>query len=116
MSAFHIIAILITLTALFSYLNHRFIKLPTAIGVMLMALVLSLVLIVLEKMGVDFRQGATRLLERIHFDQALMQGMLSFLLFAGALQINLSDLAEQRVAILLLAILGVLLSMLIFGT
>src|SRR4051812_43095281 len=108
MSAFHIIAILITLTALFSYLNHRFINLPKAIGVMLMAVVLSLVLIVLEKMGVAFRQGATRLLERIHFDQALMQGMLSYLLFAGGLEINLSELAEQQVAILLLAIMGVL--------
>jgi CPA1 family monovalent cation:H+ antiporter len=117
MTAFQIIAILITLTALFSYFNHRFIKLPTTIGVMLIALVASLVLIGLAALGLPgIRESATRIVASIEFDETLMQGMLSFLLFAGALHINLNDLADNKWPIAVLSIGGVVLSTLIFGT
>ena len=96
MDLFTIIAVLITLTALFSYINHRFIGLPTAIGVMGIALVMSLALIGIEDNGVDVREQAEVLLRSIDFDEALLQGMLSFLLFAGALQININELAEHK--------------------
>jgi CPA1 family monovalent cation:H+ antiporter len=116
MTIFQVIALLITLTALFSYLNFRFIKLPTAIGVMLIALLGSLVLIALEHFHVEIEPLAKQLLQRVDFDDTLLQGLLSFLLFAGALHINLNDLAEQKWIVTALAIVGVLISTLVFGT
>ena len=109
MSVFRIIAVLLTLTALFSYLNYRFIKLPTTIGVMLIALIGSLALIALENLGLSIAPMAAQVLQSVDFGQTLLQGMLSFLLFAGAQQINLNDLAEQKWVITVLAVVGVLL-------
>lgn len=109
-------AILITLSALFSYVNHRFIGLPTTIGVMLIALLLSLLLILIGELGItQFEQVAERALLGVDFDETLMQGMLSFLLFAGALHVNLSDLRQQKWLITLLATIGVMLSTIIVG-
>ncbi len=116
MTSFQIIALLITVTAVFSYLNYRFLKLPTTIGVMLMALIVSLGLIALGELGVDLHAAAAKILEGVRFDTTLMQGMLSFLLFAGSLHINLNDLAEQKTTILVLATAGVVLSTLVMGT
>lgn len=116
MTAFQIIAILISLTALFSYLNYRWIKLPATIGVMLIALIVSLCLIGAGVFAPGVRDEAARLLGQIDFDDTLMQGMLCFLLFAGALHINLNDLAEQRGVIATLAVVGVAVSLFVFGT
>jgi CPA1 family monovalent cation:H+ antiporter len=116
MSVFEVIAVLLTLTALFSYANYRFIKLPSSIGVMLIALVGSLTLISLQHFGFDIAPMAARVLQGVDFNQTLLQGMLSFLLFAGALHINLNDLAEQKWVIAILAVIGVLISTLVFGT
>ncbi len=117
MSVFQIIAILISLTALLSYVNHRYVKLPTTIGVMLIALLLSLAVIGLGKLGMTVLVDSARdLLERIDFNQTLMNGLLSFLLFAGALHINLNDLIQRKYVITTLATLGVLLSTILFGS
>ncbi len=116
MTIIQIIAILITLTALFAYLNHRFIRLPTTIGVMLISLVVSLGLIGLGQFQPGLVESASQILTRFDFDDALMQVMLSFLLFAGALHLNLNDLSEQKSVIASLALVGVVLSMFIFGT
>jgi len=117
MTIFDIIAILLTLTALFSYFNYRYIKLPTTIGVMLIALAVSLLLIGLAALGFPgIRESATRIVGAIDFDDALMQGMLSFLLFAGALHINLSELKDNKWPIAVLSFGGVLMSTGIFGT
>jgi len=116
MSLFDISAVLITLSAVFSYLNHRYIRLPTTIGLMLIALLMSLSLIVAGKLGVGLEQQARVLLTSIDFNQALLHGMLSFLLFAGALHVNLSDLAQQKWIIGSLATLGVVTSTLLVGT
>jgi len=107
---FDVIAVLLTLSALFSYFNYRFIKLPTTIGVMLIALLLSLVLIVLGHFGIPIDQQAAHILGTIDFNQTLLHGMLSFLLFAGALHVNLNDLANQKRVIGLLATVGLLIS------
>jgi CPA1 family monovalent cation:H+ antiporter len=109
-------AILITLSALFSYLNHRYLRLPTTIGVMLFALLLSLILIGFGTFDPRIEHYAEQLLAEIDFNKALMLGMLSFLLFAGALHININDLARHKWVILTLASGGVLLSTLIVGT
>ena len=116
MTALEIVALLITLTALFSYLNFRFIKLPTTIGVMLMALIVSLGLLAVGHFHPSLAHTIAEWLRQFEFDDALMQGMLSFLLFAGALHINLNDLSEQKVVIAVLAVLGVVISTFLFGT
>ena len=116
MSVFQIIAVLLTLTALFSYLNYRFIRLPTTIGVMLIALIASLGLIALQHFGFSIGPMAARVLQSVDFGQTLLQGMLSFLLFAGALHINLNDLAKQKWVITILAVVGVLISTFVFAT
>jgi len=116
MTLFEIIAILLTLAALFSYINYRTIKLPTTIGVMLIALLFSLGLIFLGKFIPETRQWATELLTKIDFDETLLHGMLSFLLFAGALHVNINDLTNQYRVITGLATFGVLTSTFIVGT
>lgn len=115
MKLFDILAILITLSAGFSYLNFRFIRLPNTIGLMLIALMLSLGLAVAGHLGFDLAADARRLLGAIDFNETLLHGMLSFLLFAGALHVNLGNLARQKWIISLLATFGVLGSTVIMG-
>ncbi|MDJ0958063.1 MAG: sodium:proton antiporter [Arenicellales bacterium] len=116
METLNLAAILITLSALFSYLNHRYIGLPTTIGVMLIALLLSLALIFIGEMGIaQFDDVAERLLSGVDFDTTLMHGMLSFLLFAGALHVDLGDLRQQKWVVTVLATVGVVISTMIVG-
>ena len=116
MPIFQVIAILFTVTALFSYLNHRFFKLPTTIGVMLISLLVSVGLIVVGVFMHDTEAFTDRFLKQIDFDYALMHGMLSFLLFAGALHVNINDLAKQKGIISILATAGVAFSTFLVGT
>jgi len=116
MPIFEVIAILISLTAIFSYLNHRFFKLPTTIGVMLISLLVSIGLHFVGGFARNTEDFTNSFLKEIDFDYALMHGMLSFLLFAGALHVNLNDLAKQKGIISILATLGVASSTLIVGT
>ncbi len=112
----NIIAILLTLSALFAYINHRFIGLPTTIGVMLIALVFSLLISLAGWFGFsEFESGAEQLLSQIDFNVTLMNGMLSFLLFAGALHVSLNDLSKQKWLIFLLATIGVCTSTAVVG-
>ena len=116
MSILNLAAILITISAIFSFINYKFIKLPTTIGLMLIALIFSLLLLLAGKLGfADFELQAEHLLRSVDFNQTLMQGMLSFLLFAGALHINLNDLAKQKWVISSLATVGILTSTFIIG-
>lgn len=112
-----LIAVLITLTALFSYLNLRFIGLPTTIGVMLIALVVSLGIIAVDAAGLaDVYTLAHSTVAQIDFNFVLMQGMLSLLLFAGAMHIDLSELAAFKWPIGILASVGVVASTFLIGT
>lgn len=116
MEILNTIAILLTLSAIFSYLNYRFIKLPTTIGIMLISLVLSLLILVIGELGfLDVSGQVTSLIKGIDFHTALINGMLSFLLFAGALHINLNELSKQKWVILILATVGVISSTFIIG-
>ncbi len=115
MKLFNILAILITLSAGFSYINHRFIRLPTTIGLMAISLLVSLGLIALGSLGFGLEEDARVLLNSIDFDETLLHGMLSFLLFAGALHVNLVDLARQKYIIGTLATFGVIGSTFIIG-
>lgn len=111
-----IVAILVVLTAAFSYVNHRFLKFPMTIGVMTIALALSLAVIVLDKLGFGVPRGREHaLLASIDFTDVLMQGMLSFLLFAGALHVDLKMLRQVAWQVGVLAVLGTALSTLLIG-
>jgi CPA1 family monovalent cation:H+ antiporter len=115
MQLFNIIAVLITLSAVFAWVNHRFLKMPTAIGLMLIALLMSLVLL-LPIPGTEGLEADIRLMvDSIHFDATLLHGMLSFLLFAGALHVNLHDLAQQKWVIATLASFSVIVSTFVVG-
>ena len=112
-----LIAIILSLSAAFAYINFRFIGLPTTIGVMLIALLLSLAMILADHFGVlDVRDQAEVMLANVDFNKALMNGMLSFLLFAGALHVDISDLTDMKWTVGLLATGGVLLSTMLVGS
>ncbi len=110
-------AFLLVVTALLAYVNHRFLRIPTAIGVMAIALFLSLVIVGLHALGLDHGLNAHEksLLQYIDFSDVLMQGMLSFLLFAAALHVDLVTLKQFRWQIAALAIVGTCLSTAIVG-
>jgi CPA1 family monovalent cation:H+ antiporter len=112
-----IAATCLVITALLAYLNHRFVGMPTAIGVMATALLLSLGLVGLDALGVaqDLRAYEESLLRSIDFSNVLMQGMLSLLLFAGALHVDLSELRAHRWSVGALAVVGTVLSTLVVG-
>ena len=114
MNGFEVLAILLTLTAVFGYINERYIKLPTPIGVTLIAIVLSLLF--LGFASPEVRNWAEGFLTGLDFNALVLEGMLSFLLFAGSLTVNLEDLAKQKWPVLILATLGVVASTFIVGT
>ena len=112
-----IAAIALVGTALLAYINHRFFRLPTSIGVMAGALALSLMLIGFNALGVGrglllYEQA---LLRSLDFSTVLMQGMLSLLLFAGALHIDLRALKRYRLQVGALAVVGTLVSTVLVG-
>ncbi|MHB8708057.1 MAG: cation:proton antiporter, partial [Desulfuromonadales bacterium] len=116
MKIFEITALLMVLTALFSFINYRVLRMPTIIGVMFISLAVSLGIVTLGWIGVDIGQSKlARMLNAVDFDQTLLHGMLSFLLFAGALQIKLEDLANHKWVITILATAGVVASTFIIG-
>lgn len=115
MSIINIIALLTTLAAIFSYVNHRFIKLPTTIGLMLITLLMSLGLIASGALGLGLEAKAEQIIAQIDFSETLMHGMLSFLLFAGALHVNLDNLLQQKWVIGICATIGVLCSTFLVG-
>jgi len=111
----HTLTILICLAALFSYVNHRLLKLPMTIGLMAVSLVFSLILLVLGKLGFGVEAEAQRFIGAIDFNEALMHGMLGFLLFAGALHVKLDELLDLKWVIGTLAVIGTILSSLLIG-
>ncbi len=114
MGSFDIIAVLVTLAAIFSYINHRHLGLPRTIGLMVLSLTVSISLLLLGKFNLIAIEAAN-FLSSLDFYDTLMHGMLGFLLFAGALHVNLSDLRELGVVIGFLATFGVIISTILVG-
>lgn len=111
-----ITAVFLCITALLAYLNRRYVGLPPAIGVMGIALGLSLLNMAADALGFHaFHALEQSLVESIDFSELLMQGMLSLLLFAGALHVNLSELRTYRWQVASLAVFGTTLSTLFIG-
>ncbi|MFQ5468004.1 MAG: cation:proton antiporter, partial [Kiloniellaceae bacterium] len=116
-SPFDAAAILVALAAAFGYLNYRFLRFPQAIGLTVMGAVASLAVVAADALVPGFAPGqAVRaFLRGIDFETTLMEGMLSFLLFAGALHVNLTAVWSRRWAVLSLATAGVLISTALVG-
>jgi monovalent cation:H+ antiporter, CPA1 family len=116
-NVFDIAAVLVAAAALFGYVNHRLLRLPPTTGTLLVALLSSLAVVLVERFvpGFDLRTAIQQFIGRIDFDQTLMHGLLCFLLFAGALHVDLDGLIRHRAIIAALATVGVLLSVTIVG-
>lgn len=115
---FDLVVLCLVVTAVLAYINHRFIKLPTTIGVMVIALVFSLALVAIGQMGLGFEEETSKaihVLKSIDFSDVLMHGMLSLLLFAGALHVDLSTLKDYKWPVGLLAVVGTTVSTVIVG-
>lgn len=110
-------AILISLSALFAYINHRFLGLPTTIGVLVISMLVSLFISVVSILGyTQLQTYSQHFLQSVDFNATLLHGMLSFLLFAGAMHVNLHELRKQKWIILSLATIGVCLSTFLVAT
>ena len=117
MSIFEIGAFLIGLSAIFGYLNHRYLKLPHTVGLVVIALAASLVVILIEIISPasPVMEIITDVLSQINFYDTVMRGMLSFLLFAGALHVDFVVFKTRARAIALMATLGILISTFLIG-
>lgn len=110
-----ILTITVVLAALFSYLNLRFIKWPSTIGIMLLSLITSIVLVALGTTQPFISKKAIQLVSAVDFQDVLMNFMLSFLLFAGAIHMDIHKLRKQRWPVIILATVGTLISTFLVG-
>ncbi len=115
MDLFTIITVLVVVSASFAYINERFVKLPYTIGAMVITIIMSLVLTIAGWMDSSLTNPLKILISEIEFSTVLLEILLSFLLFAGALHTNFDQLKVQRGPILAFATFGVLLSTFIIG-
>jgi len=110
MELYYTLSLLMVAVAALAYLNQRFLHLPSTIGLMALTLLSSLGLVGLGRLGVPAVLRVAEVVRTIDFHTVLMQYMLSFLLFAGAMQLDTRSLGRQRVPVLLLATLGTVIS------
>ena len=117
LSIFEIAAMLLALSAFFGWFNGYLLKLPHTIGLLLMALVASVSLLLLEYFfpTLGITDALQSVIGQIDFYSTVMEGMLAFLLFAGALHVDISYLRDQRWAIGLMATGGILISTFLVG-
>lgn len=116
MDYFTIASVLIFLSAVFGYINVRFLKLPNSIGLMLITIVFTLVVFAISGFNDTLLNAEKYIITQIDFRTVLMDVMLSFLLFAGALHTNFEQLKVQRWPVFAFASLGVLVSTFLVGT
>ena len=111
-------AIILVFVSVFGFINHKFLKLPLTVGLVLIALISSLGVILLEAIipSLTISETVKVWLNEIDFNRTLMNGMLSFLLFAGALHVDLNSLMKAKLHVSILATFGVILSTFINGT
>lgn len=115
MQLFHLFSVLIVLSALFAYINHRILKLPNSIGLMMVSLVFSLTILMTGNIVPAFKSIIIEHLSHVNFSELLLEGMLSFMLFAGAIHIKYEDLKSEKLSILLFSSVSVLISTFMIG-
>jgi CPA1 family monovalent cation:H+ antiporter len=116
MTIFQTAALLLAFAAAAAYVNHKFLRLPRTIGLMAIALALTTILILLGLLGVFDLEPASAFVRSIDFSGTLLHGMLAFLLFAGALHVDLNDLLEQSFPVAVLSTLGVIVATFVAGS
>lgn len=116
MDYFFIITILIALSAFFGYINVRFLKFPNSIGLMVITILFTLAIFALSYFDTRLLDAEKFIISQINFKSVLLDIMLSFLLFAGALHTNFEQLKIQRWPVLVFSTLGVLVSTFLVGT
>jgi CPA1 family monovalent cation:H+ antiporter len=115
MTLFQISALLLTLAAAAAFINVRWIKLPPTIGLMVISLVGSLIVLILGETGIIPVRALVPFVSQIDFEEVLLHGMLSFLLFAGALHVNFDDLRRERLPVAVLSTIGVVIATFVIG-
>jgi len=115
MDLFPLLSILIVLSAGFAYINFRVLKLPNSIGLMLVSLLFSFLILIIGNFYPSLKDGLASTLESIDFSELLLEGMLSFMLFAGAIHIKYEDLKSERLTIILFSTMSVIISTFIVG-
>ena len=115
MEIYNIITVIILLAAVFGYINHRFIKLPGTIGIMLISLIASLIVIGIGNVAPELFAKAIESIRAIDFNTVVLKIMLSFLLFAAAVHIDVKKLRSERMSIITFSTIGVLISTVVVG-
>jgi monovalent cation:H+ antiporter, CPA1 family len=110
MNLFNIITYLIVLSSVFGYINVRFLKMPGTIGLMVLSLIFSIIMLLVNYIDPQLFRSAEAVVQQINFTSVLLNVMLSFLLFAGALHTDSSLMRKESRTILLFAVMGVLIS------
>ncbi len=110
-----VITFLVITSALYSYLNARFLKLPGTIGIIVISVTVSVLALILNNLNVNIAKHLTILAKSIDFPGTVLNIMLGFLLFAGSFNINVKKLKEQIRPILVLSTIGVVLNTFLFG-
>jgi CPA1 family monovalent cation:H+ antiporter len=117
LSPFELISVLLVLTSAFGWTNHRFLRLPDTVGLLVMGLTASIVLLACEALlpATPLYEDVAGVIRQVDFQKTVLDGMLAFLLFAGALHVDISALRERAWAVGIMATVGVLLSTFIVG-
>jgi len=115
MELFHLFSILLVLSAIFAYINFRVVKLPGTIGLMAISLFFSILILFSGLLLSPIKNKVAEMLIAVDFSDLLLEGMLSFMLFAGAIQIKYEDLKSEKLSIFLYSTVSVIISTVIVG-
>ena len=115
MDLFIIIALLVIVSAVYSYINARFIKLPGTIGIITIAVVVSIITLIVDESDPYIARYLTLLAKNIDFSKVVLDIMLGFLLFAGALNVDTKKLRKEMAPVMILSTVGVIISTAVFG-
>jgi CPA1 family monovalent cation:H+ antiporter len=116
MELYYSFSVLIVIASFFMYLNHRFLKLPATIGIMIIAMAVSVFMVLCgNALFPDTLKDFSQLIREFDFTEVLMGAMLNFLLFAGGIHVNINDLKEQKGPVMIYSTLGVIISTFVVG-
>ncbi|WP_461452722.1 cation:proton antiporter [Mucilaginibacter sp.] len=115
MDLFLIIALLVIVSAIYSYINARFIRLPGTIGIITIAVIVSVITLIVDKADPYVARYLTLLAKNIDFSKVVLDIMLAFLLFAGALNVDTKKLRREMFPVMVLSTIGVIISTAVFG-
>ncbi|PQL95177.1 cation:proton antiporter [Apibacter adventoris] len=116
MELYYSFSVLIVITSIFYYLNLRYLKMPSSIGVMIIAMVVSIVLVFFgNRIFPDLILKFSSLMNSFDFSELLMGGILNFLLFAGGIHININDFKKERLSIITFSTVSVIISTIAVG-